>query len=148
MCTFKNEPRQNSKESSEQKPEIKITRRKTKSKIRTAVQGRCSREVMKNVGVRWTRRTFIRDRWGHTVGAQHTGSRNVKERRIRNAKFEDLTASFLRTEVLWGTTFYCSVSSSRHFKQIFCLHHQVLRGHLTLDKKGTTLLQNVRNHSQ
>ena len=67
---------------------------------------------MKNMGVRWTQRTYIRERWRHTVGAQHTGSRNVKERRIRNAKFEDLTASFLRNEVLWGTMFCRSVGGS------------------------------------
>jgi len=37
---------------------------------------------------------------------------NVKERRIRNAKFQVLTASFLRSEVLWGNMFCRLVSGS------------------------------------
>lgn len=55
------------------------------------------------------------------VGAQLTGSGNDKERRIRNAKFQVLTASFLRREVLWGKTFCHLVSGSWYFKQTSCL---------------------------
>jgi len=45
-------------------------------------------------------RTLVRerDRWRHMFGAQLTGSGNVKER-IRNAKFQVLTALFVRSEV-------------------------------------------------
>lgn len=39
---------------------------------------------------------------GDTFGAQLTASGNVRERRVRNAKFQVLTALFVRSEVLWG----------------------------------------------
>lgn len=65
----------------------------------------------------------------------------------KDAQFQVPTALFVRSEVLRVKTFCHSVSGSWHFKQTACLHLQALRGHMTLDNKGTTLLQDVRNHS-
>jgi hypothetical protein len=80
------------------------------------------------------------------LGTQLTG-RGYVTKRIRNAKFEVLTAFFLRTKVLWHTTLCHWLSGAWHFKQTFHLHYQGLRGHLTLDNEGTTLLLSARNHT-
>jgi hypothetical protein len=85
-----------------------------------------------------------RDRWRHILGAQFTGSGNAKERRIKNAKFQVLTASFLRSKVLWGKTF-CQWFLA--FQTNILSASSSIERSRDPDNKGTTLIQSVRTDS-